>query len=103
MAFEVVGGILVDPAAPRMAAQWRMTGTHTGRYDPPGLEPTGKPLSFEGIDVCELRDGKICYLRGIYDVAETMEQLGVLPKTGTRRARMMDADADQLGIRPRRR
>jgi hypothetical protein len=46
-------------------------------------------LSFEGIDVCELRDGKICYLRGIYDDAKTMEQLGVLPKKGTRRARML--------------
>lgn len=83
LSFELVDGSLVDPAAERTAHYWHASATQTGRWDPPGLSPSGRRISFEGAAFYELRDGKISRARVVYDVAAIMRQLGVLPTPGS--------------------
>lgn len=87
MRYEKVG-LYLDPDAPRSAGYWRCFATHTGPIDPPGLAPTGKRIEFEGVEFNEFRDGKLVRLRGMFDMADVMRQLGVLPPTGSRAERL---------------
>jgi steroid delta-isomerase-like uncharacterized protein len=83
LTLELIEGPFVDPAAPKVADCWRACGTQTGVWDPPGLSPTARRISFEGATVEEFRDGKICRIRVVYDTADVLRQLGVLPKPGS--------------------
>jgi len=74
---------LLDPAGPRAARYWHATATNTGRWDPPGLLATGRRISFQGGTFLEFRDGKVCRVRVVYDAAELLRQVGVLPKGGS--------------------
>jgi steroid delta-isomerase-like uncharacterized protein len=94
LSFELTGGPLVDPAALKTASCWRASATHTGMWDPPGLSPTGRHVSFAGTSVEEFRDGKICRMRVVYDVADILRQLGVLPKPGSTGERVIIALAN---------
>ncbi len=87
--FTVRGGPYVDADAPQAAFWWDGRATHTGVIDPPGLAPTGRPLVFDGADFHEYRDGKVCRLRIVFDMADIMRQLGVLPPTGGGQERAM--------------
>ena len=84
MRFEVVDGPYIDPASPKVAWYWRGFATHTGPLEPPGLAPTGKRVEFEGGEFDEYRNGKLVRLRMVFDVADSMRQLGVLPAAGSR-------------------
>ena len=44
---------------------------------------------FDGADFHEYRDGKVCRLRIVFDMADIMRQLGVLPPTGGGQERAM--------------
>ena len=96
LTFEIVEGSLVDPAAPRTAHHWHATATDTGVWDPPGLAPTGRPMSFDGAAFYELRDGKACRVRVVYDVASILRQMGVLPQTGSPGERIMTTTANVM-------
>jgi steroid delta-isomerase-like uncharacterized protein len=91
MRFEPVGRPLVSPAEPRAAFWWRGTATNTGRIEPPGLAPTGKRIEFEGVDFHEYRDGKVARLQIVFDMADVMTQLGVLPAPGSRGEKVVTA------------
>jgi len=80
--------VLLDPLAPNAASYWHATATHTGRWDPPGLAATGRRISFHGATFLEFRDGKVSRVRVVYDVAEILRQLGVLPKGRSRGERL---------------
>lgn len=81
-------GVMLDPAGASTAGYWHATGTHTGIWDPPGLKPSGRRVSFQGGAFLEFRDGKLCRYRVVYDVAELLRQLGVLPSTRSRGERL---------------
>jgi len=49
--FTAIGEPLVDEPAGRVAAEWRMTGTHTGAEFPPGAPATGRAFDVLGTDV----------------------------------------------------
>jgi len=101
--FEPVGEPLVDPEAPRAAFYWHGFATHAGPLDPPGLEPTGTKVHFEGADFHEYRDGKLARLRIVFDMASAMRQLGVLPERGSRMERLVTRLANMQGkLRGRR-
>ncbi len=51
-----------------------MTGTQTGDYF--GIAPTGKPFSFRGVLVRELREGKTSRLSIYWDNVSVLRQLG---------------------------
>jgi SnoaL-like polyketide cyclase len=62
---------------------WRMTGTHTGPIDPPGFGPTGRDFAIDGVTLQCFRGGLIWRDRDIYDAAEQLRQLGLMPPPGT--------------------
>jgi steroid delta-isomerase-like uncharacterized protein len=89
MRFDLVDGPYIMPGEPKAAFYWRGTATHTGPLDPPGLAATGKAIEFEGLDTHEYRDGKVARLRIVFDLADVMRQLGVLPPAGSRPEKVM--------------
>ena len=62
---------------------WRMTGTNTGSFDPPGYAPTGRPIDLSGIDVWRFRHGLIWRYQAVYNYSLVARQLGLaLPRNG---------------------
>jgi steroid delta-isomerase-like uncharacterized protein len=82
--FEMTDGPYIVPDEPKAAFYWKGYATHTGPIDPPGLAPTGKRLEMEGGDFHTYRDGRLVRLRIVFNLAETMRQLGALPEPGSR-------------------
>lgn len=60
-----------------VAHQWRMTGTHEGEFQ--GIPPTGKSLTWSGITIVRIADGKIVERWANVDVLGILQQLGVVP------------------------
>ena len=77
---EGVGGPLVASDGPRAAFWWRAHGTNTGPIDPPGMPATGKRVEWEGADFEAYRDGKVARLWILFDMAETLRQMGLIPE-----------------------
>jgi hypothetical protein len=65
---------------PRVSFSWRGTGTFSGRMDPPGIDGTGRPFAFTGVEVFDFRSKRACALDVAYDLQGLMRQ--VLPKRG---------------------
>jgi steroid delta-isomerase-like uncharacterized protein len=57
-----------------------MNGTHQGEFM--GVPPTGKIMSAEFIDIVRIENGKIVERWGLIDMAEVMQQLGLMPPPG---------------------
>jgi ketosteroid isomerase-like protein len=83
--FETVGTPCLALEGPTFVQQWRGSGTfsHTLHPWPPGsaptVYPTGVRFEFEGADVHELRDGKLCYWNLYYDMFLLLRRVGLLP------------------------
>ena len=60
--------------------RWAAVGTHRGAYL--GAEPTGRRVTFKGIEVIRVRDGRIAERWGEWDGLELLGQLGRMPGTG---------------------
>lgn len=60
----------------KVAARITMTGTHTGSFM--RIPPTGKHVTFTGIYIARLADGKIVEHWGEEDSVSLLQQLGVL-------------------------
>jgi steroid delta-isomerase-like uncharacterized protein len=56
-------------------ATWR--GTHQGTFL--GIPPTGKAITFTGIDIVRIQDGKMVEHWGITDSLGLLQQLGAIP------------------------
>lgn len=52
-------------------------GTHTGPLM--GIPPTGKRVSWEGMAILRVRDGKIVERWGVIDTLSLLQQLGAAP------------------------
>ena len=102
MAFTREDSVLVDPSGTKTAHYWTGAGTHTGVWDPPGLNPTGRRFQFRGATFLESHDGKLRWIHVVYDVADIMRQLGVLPVSRSGEERLMIMAAN-LRSRLRRR
>ncbi len=63
----------------RVAVRWRTRGTHRGVFL--GIPPTGKPLTWTGMTMYRIADGKVLEERGEEDALGLMQQLGVMPTT----------------------
>jgi len=100
--FELREGPYVHAGEPKAAFWWDGRGTHTGPLDPPGLAPTGKRLEFDGADFHEYRDGKVARLRIVFDMADAMRQLGVLPPVGGTQERVLAKVTNVRGRLPGR-
>jgi len=84
------------------AVEWTIRGTFNGGAFQ-GIQPTGKSVEIEGVDVIEVRDG-LQYRNSIYyDGATFARQIGMLPALGSRSDRAMLTAFNVLTrLRPRR-
>jgi steroid delta-isomerase-like uncharacterized protein len=65
------------------ADEWTLTGTNTGPLRlPDGTEvpPTSKPVEIKGMELVEVRDGKIVVDNLYYDFMAAVVQLGLVPQ-----------------------
>ena len=88
MSFTEPYGIFPAPDGVRAAIPWHMTATVTGPLDPPGFAPTGDAIELDGVDIFEIRDGRIARLVTHYDMMGIARTLGVVPQRGSRAERM---------------
>jgi predicted ester cyclase len=65
-----IGGAKVSGT---IAVRWTAVGTHRGAYL--GAEPTGKRITFKGIEVIRVRDGRITERWGEWDGLDLLGQL----------------------------
>jgi steroid delta-isomerase-like uncharacterized protein len=64
-----------------VCAEWILTGTQLGPLPGPGgrIEPTGKPVRFNGCFVFRVQDDKVAEYVGHVDFIGMYRQLGVIP------------------------
>jgi steroid delta-isomerase-like uncharacterized protein len=68
------------------ADEWTFTGTQTGPFPLPDgtqLPPTGKRVQIRGMELVQVRDGKIVVDNLYYDSMAVLAQLGFLPQGAT--------------------
>jgi len=103
MHFDLTGPMCSAGDASWVIAPWKMTGTHLGRFDPPGHAPTGRRFDVDGVDVYIFRAEKVSRYQAIWNQAELMLQLGILPGRGSRGEKMLVAmQRLQVRLRGRR-
>lgn len=57
--------LIVDELSSKIVVRWTATGTHRG--DLPGLQASGRKISFRGIEILQVVDGKIVERWGEWD------------------------------------
>lgn len=62
----------------KVAILWVAHGTHKGKYD--NIPATGKQLEVSGTTFFELRNGKVSKAVFLWDGAEMLRQMGLLPE-----------------------
>lgn len=61
----------------RIAVRWTQTATQTGPFM--GMPPTGRTVTFAGIDIHRLRDGRMAEHWHVIDMYALLQQLGAIP------------------------
>jgi steroid delta-isomerase-like uncharacterized protein len=64
----------------QVVERWTIRGTHQGHFQ--GIPPTGKRVTYTGIDIFRIVDGKLVLVGQSVDRLGMMQQLGVVPATG---------------------
>jgi steroid delta-isomerase-like uncharacterized protein len=59
----------------RCAVPWTITATSLGWLEPPGFGPTGRRVQFDGVDLLELRDGRVSRILTLFNVLPVAGQL----------------------------
>jgi hydroxyacylglutathione hydrolase len=65
----------------KAAVHWKATATMTGPLW--GLEPTGAHVELEGIDLLQVRDGKLVRNDAVPDAMALARQIGLVPPAGS--------------------
>ena len=73
--YEVLGPICVSADGTHSAVHWRITATHTAPLSPPGYAPTGRTMRQEGIDLLEIRGGRVARILTCFDAIAAAEQV----------------------------
>lgn len=71
--FAAVEDIIIDERAQKVAIRWKGVGTHQGTIA--GLRPTSKKVTFLGIDILRIENGKVMERWGESNAAEVLGQL----------------------------
>lgn len=61
----------------KVAVMWTNQGTHVGSFF--GFPPTGKSVTTHGVDIHQLRDGRLAEHWDVVDVTDFFAKVGVLP------------------------
>jgi steroid delta-isomerase-like uncharacterized protein len=64
----------------RVVIRWTVSGKHLGPYM--GIPPTEKEVTFSGIDIFRVANGKLAEGWGFWDQVGLLQQLGALTKPG---------------------
>lgn len=70
----------VFAAGDRVCVRYAASGTHTGELL--GRHGSGKPVSWAGVNIYRMDDGRIAEVWQIADGVGLLEQIGVLPAAG---------------------
>jgi predicted ester cyclase len=68
------------------ADEWSFVATHTGPFQLPDgteLPPTGRKVELRGMELVEVRDGKIVVDNLYYDNMAVLTQIGLIPQPAT--------------------
>ncbi len=65
--------ILVDASAHKTAVRWSASGTHEGAFM--GVAPTHKRVTFAGIEILRIEEGRIVERWGEWDALDILAQL----------------------------
>jgi predicted ester cyclase len=79
----------------RVMVRWTFQGTHQGEFS--GLSPTHKQVTYAGINIFRIAEGKIAEVWDIFDRLWMWQQLGVLPDIKEAIARAQEAILSQPG------
>jgi steroid delta-isomerase-like uncharacterized protein len=62
---------------------FKVTGTHTGEWNFLGItfSPTGKKITYTGVNIWRLVDGKVVERKTVRDMLDFLRQLGVIEPT----------------------
>ena len=76
VAFPDLNHLIEDTVADeeKVAVRFILEGTQKGEFM--GIAPTGKRVHVEGIAILQIEDGKVAELRGVFDQAGMLAQLG---------------------------
>jgi steroid delta-isomerase-like uncharacterized protein len=73
--FETVtDDLVVDTATATVAIRWTAAGTHAGSFL--GAAPTGRRITFRGIEIIRIAGGRITERWGEWDGLDLLDQLG---------------------------
>lgn len=61
----------------KVAVMWTNQGTHVGSFF--GFPPTGKSVTAHGVDIHQLRDGRLAEHWDVVDITDFFAKVGVLP------------------------
>jgi steroid delta-isomerase-like uncharacterized protein len=65
----------------RVVVRWCQTGTHAGPFM--GIPPSGRQFTITGIDIHQLRDGRMAEHWHVVDLYGLLQQLGAIPAPNT--------------------
>jgi ketosteroid isomerase-like protein len=99
---DIVGDPFVALDEPVLTYQWRFTGTHLRRIDPPGFSPTGNRVELEGVSVLRFQDGLVTAVTMFFDTTGVARQVLAAPPAGSPLERVIAA-AQRVRARLRRR
>lgn len=74
-------------------AESTTSGKHTGPLGP--IKPTKKPVAMHGVDIMQIKDGKIVSGTSYDNSAEMLDQMGLLPKPKVKPEPAAKAKADK--------
>jgi len=68
---QVLHDVIVD--ADQVAVRWTLQGVHSAEFL--GLRPTGKPIQFDGVDMYQMRDGRMAAHWNVVDMWSFYQQV----------------------------
>lgn len=71
----------------KLALHWSATATMLGAAEPQGFAPTGRRVTFDGVDLLELRGDLVCHYAGFFDTYDVARQAGIMPARNSRAER----------------
>ena len=92
--YEIREPVCVSGDGSRCVFAWQITATASGWMRPPGFAPTGRRVSFPGVDILDVKGEKIVSIETYFDAAAAAEQLSGMrlrPKPGSFREKVLVA------------
>jgi steroid delta-isomerase-like uncharacterized protein len=77
--FRMQQGDLVVATEDTWAAEWILSGTNDREDKPHGLPNTGRAYTIRGLSIGRVRDGKIAEEHLYWNMAEYLQQVGLMP------------------------